>query len=52
MIQYSEKGKRIFSKIEEFLPEMVEIRHDLHAHPELAYEEHRTSKIVSDLLKQ
>ena len=23
---------------------MVDIRHDLHAHPELAFEEHRTTK--------
>jgi len=36
--------------IKSFLPEMVEIRHDLHAHPELAYEEHRTSGIVAELL--
>jgi amidohydrolase len=29
---------------------MVEIRRDLHAHPELAFEEHRTTQIVSDRL--
>ncbi len=28
------------------LPELVEIRHDLHRHPELGYEEHRTSEVV------
>jgi amidohydrolase len=29
---------------------MVEIRHDLHAHPELAFEEHRTTRVVTDRL--
>jgi amidohydrolase len=29
---------------------MVEIRHDLHAHPELAFKEHRTTKVVRDRL--
>ena len=29
---------------------MVEIRHDLHAHPELAFEEHRTTRVVRDRL--
>jgi amidohydrolase len=29
---------------------MVEIRHDLHAHPELAFEEHRTTQAVTDRL--
>jgi amidohydrolase len=29
---------------------MVELRHDLHAHPELAFEEHRTTHVVRDRL--
>jgi amidohydrolase len=29
---------------------MIEIRHDLHAHPELAFEEHRTTETVIDRL--
>ncbi|MCZ6834780.1 MAG: amidohydrolase, partial [Planctomycetota bacterium] len=28
------------------LPELLAIRHDLHAHPELAFDEHRTSGVV------
>jgi len=32
--------------IESHLSDLVDIRHDLHAHPELGYEEHRTSEIV------
>jgi amidohydrolase len=31
---------------------MIEIRHDLHAHPELAFEEHRTTQIVEDRLAE
>jgi amidohydrolase len=38
------------SDIDELVPEMVAFRRDLHAHPELAYEEVRTSGIVSQRL--
>ncbi len=34
-----------------FLPQIVEIRRDIHAHPELGYEEHRTSAKVTDWLQ-
>lgn len=43
---------KILQHINGFLPEMVAIRHDLHAHPELALEEHRTSGRVADLLEK
>ena len=33
------------------LPELIEFRHDLHAHPELGYEEHRTRDSICDALK-
>jgi len=29
---------------------MVELRHDLHAHPELSFEEHRTTRVVRERL--
>ncbi len=36
--------------IREALPDLVRIRHDLHAHPELGYQERRTSRVVTDEL--
>ena len=32
--------------LDAILPELVEFRHDLHAHPELGYQEHRTCQQV------
>lgn len=34
------------AQIEALLPELREIRHDLHQHPELGFEEHRTCAVV------
>jgi amidohydrolase len=39
-------------RIDEVLPAVVEIRHDLHRHPELGYQEHRTSGRVCELLAE
>lgn len=39
-------ARELRRRIDEALPEVRAIRHDLHAHPELAYEEHRTSQVV------
>lgn len=33
-------------RIEAILPDLIEVRHDLHAHPELGYQESRTSGVV------
>lgn len=33
-------------------PELQAIRRDLHAHPELRFEEHRTSALIADLLQR
>jgi len=43
--------QRVRSLIDHLLPELVDLRHDLHAHPELGYEEHRTSTVVQDQLR-
>ena len=32
-------------------PRLIALRHDLHAHPELAFEEHRSSDIVAAFLQ-
>ena len=40
------------SHIDEIIDELIEIRHDLHAHPELGYKENRTSKVIQDFLEQ
>ncbi len=39
-------------RIDELLPQLTEIRHDFHRHPELGYEEHRTSGIVKAFLDE
>lgn len=43
---------RVRDRIAQYLPEMRAIRHDIHAHPEIGFEEHRTSLLVADLLER
>ncbi|HIE75574.1 MAG TPA: amidohydrolase, partial [Gammaproteobacteria bacterium] len=42
----------IINRIAEFHEQMTEWRHDIHAHPEIAFEEQRTSDIVARELEQ
>ena len=42
----------IFASAQKILPWMIEIRRDLHQHPELGLEEHRTSARVQSLLDE
>jgi amidohydrolase len=43
-------GDDIQSLLDQVNDPMVELRHDLHAHPELAFEEHRTTTVIKDRL--
>lgn len=43
----TELATRIKARIEVFEPDLVAFRQDLHAHPELAFEEHRTSAFLA-----
>jgi len=40
------------SSIEQMFPKLVEIRRDIHAHPELPNEEVRTARLIADRLKE
>ncbi|GGB23040.1 amidohydrolase [Tistrella bauzanensis] len=40
----------IRSHIEAWLPEMISLRHHLHRHPELSFQEHDTAALVADRL--
>jgi len=42
----------ILNRLSEMLPEISEWRRDLHAHPELRFEEHRTAAFVASKLKE
>ncbi|NMJ41287.1 amidohydrolase [Roseomonas sp. JC162] len=41
----------IINRIAEFQPELTATRRDIHAHPELGFEEHRTSDLVAKALE-
>ncbi|MCA1941863.1 MAG: M20 family metallopeptidase [Caenispirillum bisanense] len=41
----------VINRIAGFRDDLVAWRHDIHMHPELAFEEHRTAKVVADRLR-
>ncbi len=41
----------VHNRIADFAADMTAWRRDIHAHPELAFDEHRTSDIVADKLR-
>ena len=56
MLKCSDKEKEVLMTLNEILPELVTriaaVRRDLHAHPELAFAETRTARVVADHLKK
>ena len=42
---------KLIEDLEVLQPEMQNWRRDIHAHPEIAFEEHRTAKIVAEKLE-
>ena len=44
--------KNIEPLVASILPDIVELRHDLHQHPELGYEEYRTSRRILENLNE
>ena len=44
--------ERIKTLAKKYAPEFIEVRHHLHAHPELSYQEFETSKFVQQKLKE
>jgi hippurate hydrolase len=41
----------LIAAIRDYQPDLVRIRHDLHAHPEIGFEEHRTAALVAAQLR-
>ena len=42
--------QKIKALAKEYAPEFIEVRHHLHAHPELSYQEIETSKFIQQKL--
>ena len=41
---------KLSAEVEQRIPELIELRRDFHQHPELGFQEERTSKIIADRL--
>jgi amidohydrolase len=51
-LKHSASTHAIFAAIDALEPELVELRRDIHAHPELAWQETRTTKCVAQRLEE
>jgi amidohydrolase/hippurate hydrolase len=50
-LSFSDMKHRVAEETDKIFDELVELRRDFHRHPELAYEEVRTSHIVAEYLE-
>jgi len=46
------ENMRTQDRLDNLLPEIIEWRRDIHQHPELGYEVHRTAALVAEKLKE
>lgn len=42
----------IKDRVQAILPQLIELRHDIHAHPELGYQETRTASVIRSFLEE
>src|SRR5690625_8002671 len=48
----SHMEQTLFSRLESLYPDLVRVRRDLHMHPELSFEEVRTTQLIADWLER
>ncbi len=44
--------KALFERLEDLVPQMIDLRRDLHQHPELSFHEVRTPKLIADFYEE
>lgn len=47
-----ELKKKVEQRLDEIMPELIELSDDIFAHPELRFEEHHAKKVITELLEQ
>ena len=48
----SEDLERIMRRVEEMAEQLIEVRRDIHKHPELGFNEHRTARLIAERLNE